>query len=140
MGGYLDSAGLQKRLPQYTVTHPSAQQPGMVAPEQSHFFWVNQKPIPILHQSVARAVGSAGSKLFTHACSLIGFLGGEEMLKRFHHRGGGECVGYLSNAAKPLTNVHDISWGGEASVGVEKFSGRLDTILCDLEPKILDCL
>ena len=63
MGWYFDSAGVQNLLPQYTVCHPEAQQPGVGSPGHEQCFWVNQYPIPSFAQSVANAVGSLVSKV-----------------------------------------------------------------------------
>ena len=56
MGAYLDSAEFVNRLPTKVICHPSLQQKRVV-PEHLQCFWNSQKPMPDLHQSVAKHVG-----------------------------------------------------------------------------------
>ena len=54
-GAYLDSAPLVNLLPANTVGQPVLQQPGTLA-LHPQCFWVRWNPIPVLLQSVPRAV------------------------------------------------------------------------------------
>ena len=62
IGAWRDSAGLLKVLLQNTVFQPPEQQPGL-AGTWAHLqcFWHSHRPHANLDQSVARAVGRAGS-------------------------------------------------------------------------------
>ena len=75
IGAYLDSAPLQNLLPTNMVCHPVGQQLGFTT-SHLHLFWVSHTPMPVLHQSVATAVGRAGSKDLTPAshCLTTSFL------------------------------------------------------------------